>query len=129
MSMTRQALIVEEDSNLAGELESLLSGIGFTVTTIQDPTQASDTLGEHQYEFAFMNMVLPEMTWKRTLTTIKSAARTTTVMMVRCNASEGEIRLALNSGAYVALKRPMTSDQLTHLISPKNDGLLIVLRD
>ncbi|MCI0437589.1 MAG: response regulator [Chloroflexi bacterium] len=128
MSLTRQALIVEDNRDVAGELEALLNGMGFKVTTIQDPTQATETLGEHQYELAFMNMTLPEMTWKRTLTTIKSAARTTTVMMMRREASEDDVRLALNSGAYVVLNRPITSEQLSHLISPKSDGMLIVLR-
>ena len=128
MSITKQALIVDDNQEIAVELEMLLSGIGFKVTTIDDPALVEQTLGGRQYELALMNMSLPDMTWKRTLTTIKSTARTTTIIMIRRDVNEDDIRLALNSGTYVALDRPITSEQLTQLISPNNDGMMIALR-
>ena len=128
MSQTRQALIVEQDQDILAELTSLLSGLGFKVTTTEDPTEVPDTLVNREFEVAFMNMPLPDMTWKKTLKTVKTAARTTTVIMMRQSADENYLRNGLNSGAYAVLDRPLTQEQIHNLIAPQNDGLFVVLR-
>ena len=128
MSRTRQALIVEKDQDISGELASLLSGLGFKVTTTEDPTEVPDTLVNREFEVALMNMPLPDMTWKKTLKTVKSAARTTTIIMMSKSADEDVLRSALSSRAYAVLDRPLTQEQIHNLIAPQNDGLFVVLR-
>lgn len=128
MSRIRQALIVEKDQDISGELASLLSGLGFKVTTTEDPTEVTDTLVNREFEVALMNMPLPDMTWKKTLKTVKSAARTTTIIMMSKSADDDALRSALSSGAYAVLDRPLTQEQIHNLIAPQNDGLFVVLR-
>lgn len=128
MSRTRQALIVEKDQDISGELASLLSGLGFKVTTTEDPTEVTDTLVNREFEVALMNMPLPDMTWKKTLKTVKSAARTTTIIMMSKSTDEDVLRSALSSRAYAVLDRPLTQEQIHNLIAPQNDGLFVVLR-
>ena len=128
MPRRKKALIVEEDRDVAAELSSLLDCLGFTVTALQDPTLAAETLRTRLYDVALMNMTPPETTWPRTLRTVKDASRRTTVVVMRRSADEEEIRLALNAGAYIALERPLTRQQLASLISPQWDGLFVALR-
>ena len=129
MSRTRQALIVERDKDISSELMSLLSGLGFKVTITEDPTEVTDTLVNREFEVALMNMPLPDMTWKKTLKTVKSAARTTTIIMMSSESTDDDVlRSALSSGAYAVLDRPLTQEQIHNLIAPQNDGLFVVLR-
>ena len=128
MAHMKQALIVEKDLQLATELKSLLRWLDFKVTTLRDAEDLADTLGNRRYEVALVNVPLPDMTWRMTLRAIKSASRTTTVIMMTRSAGEEDVRLALNSGSYIVLDRPLTQDQFTNLISASSDGLFVVLR-
>ena len=129
MSRSKQALIVEDDRDIAGELKNLLHRMGFKVTLLEDPSQATDTLGTHQYEIALINMTLPEMSWRKTFLTVKNASKSTTVIMFSRSPDEDDIRVALNSGGYIVLDRPLSRDKLSNLISPRNDGLFVALRE
>ena len=128
MANIRQALLVEDREAVATELESLLSKLGFKVTTIQEPESVAQILESREYEVALMNMTLPGMNWRRTMLTVKSAARTTTIIAVKESPDEDDMRLALNAGSYVALERPLRQDQLANLIAPENDGIFVALR-
>ena len=131
MSRTmKQALIVEDDQDVARELSSLLNNMGFKVTTLDDATLAAEKLSTHQFEIALMNKTLPEESWQATLTAVKSASRSTTVIMMSRTANEEDIRIALSSGAYIVLDRPIDQARMTSLLaSPKNDGLFVSLRE
>jgi two-component system phosphate regulon response regulator OmpR len=128
MPETKQALIVGEDQDIAMELTSLLGGLGFDVTTLHDPAQVTQTLESRRYEVALMSRALPEMSWRNTLQTLRSASRDTTFVMITRSADEQDIRSALSAGAYVAVARPLSQEQLSHLISPKRNGLFLLLR-
>jgi DNA-binding response OmpR family regulator len=128
MAGAKQALIVEDNQDMAAELESLLTEIGFKVTTIQEPEKVAPTLECREYEIALMNMTLPGMNWRKTFTTIKNTARTTTILSIKQTPDEDDIRLALNAGSYAVFARPLTSKQLTNLLQPRNDGMFIALR-
>ena len=128
MVQTKQALIVDEDRDTAGELKVLLDSLGFKVTMLEDPNQVAETLGANQYEVALMNMTLPDMTWRRTLRTVKSAAHNTTVIMMTRSVDEDDVRNALNAGAYIVLERPLSQEQMNHVISSRNDGMFVLLR-
>ena len=131
MSRTmKQALIVEDDQDVAGELKALLNDMGFKVTTLDDATLAAEKLSTHQFEVALVNKTLPEESWQATLTAVKSASRSTTVIMMSRSANEEDIRIALSSGAYIVLDRPIGQARMTSLLaSPKNDGLFVSLRE
>ena len=128
MARMKHALIVERDLQLATELKSLLRWLDFKVTTLRDAADLAETLGNRRYEVALVNVPLPEMTWRMTLRAIKNASRTTTVIMMTRSANQEDVRLALNSGSYIVLDRPLTQDQFTNLISASSDGLFVVLR-
>lgn len=129
MSRTaRQALIVEDNKEIAEELKSILSDMGYKVTTLDNPAEVTDTLGTHQYEVALLNMQLPDMNWRTTFNTIKSASRSTTVIMMSKDPDEEDKRTALTAGAYVSMERPLDGSRFANLISPKNDGMFVSLK-
>ena len=130
MPRKRQALIVEDnaDADVTSELELLLARLGFEVTRIQELHRVEEAIGNHLYEVALLNATLPDLSWRRTLQAVKNASRTTTVIMITRHAREEDIRVALNAGAYAAVQRPLSQQQLTGLISPECDGLFVALR-
>ena len=128
MPRKRRALIVEDDADVTSELEALLNGLGFEVTRIQEPDRVEETIGNHIYEVALLNATLPDLSWRRTLRAVKNASRTTTVIVITRHAGEEDIRVARNAGAYAAVDRPLSQQQLTSLISPQCDGMLVALR-
>jgi DNA-binding response OmpR family regulator len=129
MPQTKHALIVENDQNMAGELTDLLKGIGFRVTILEDPSEAPGALESHEYEVALMNMQLPDQSWQNTLKMVREASRSTTIIMIARAPEENDVRTALNAGSYAVLERPLTKDQLTSLIAPKNSGMFVSLRE
>ena len=124
----RQALIVEDNSEIAEELKTILSDMGYKVTTLDNPAEVTDTLGTHQYEVALLNMQLPDMSWRGTFNAIKSASRSTTVIMMSKEVDEEAKRTALTAGAYGTMERPLDGARLVNLISPRNDGMFVSLK-
>ncbi len=129
MPQTKHALLVENDQDMADELTDLLKGIGFRVTILEDPTEALGALESHEYEVALMNMQLPEQSWQNTLNMVREASRSTIIIMIARAPGENDVRTALNAGSYAVLERPLTKDQLTSLIAPKNSGMFVALRE
>lgn len=128
MPRTKQALIIDDDQDVTGELKSLLNGLGYKVTTLQNASAITDAIGTRQYEVALVNMRLPDANWRRTFRAVKTASKTTTVIMMARSPDEDDVRYALNAGSYIVLNRPLSRDQLNSIISPRNDGLFVVLR-
>ena len=128
MVQTKQALIVDENHEVAEELQVILDGLDFKVTTLEDANTVAETLGTSQYEVALVNMTLPDMTWRKTLRAVKSVAQDTTVIMMTCSVDEDDVRNALHAGAYIVLERPLSQEQINHVISPRNDGMFVLLR-
>ena len=128
MVQTKQALIVDGDHDTAVELKELLDSMGFEVTTLEDPNQVTETLGTNRFEVALMNMTFPDMTWRKTFRVVKSAAHDTTVIMMARSVGEDDVRNALTAGAYAVLERPLSQEQMNHVISPRNDGMFVLLR-
>lgn len=129
MPQTKHALLVENDQDMADELTDLLKGIGFRVTILEDPTEALGALESHEYEVALINMQLPEQSWQNTLNMVREASRSTIIIMIARAPGENDVRTALNAGSYAVLERPLTKDQLTSLIAPKNSGMFVALRE
>ena len=129
MPQTKHALLVENDQDMAGELSGLLKGIGFKVTILEDPSEAPGALESHEYEVALMNMQLPDQSWQKTLSLVRDASKSTTIIIIARAPEENDVRTALNAGSYAVLERPITREQLTSLIVPKNSGMFVALRD
>ena len=129
MPQTKHALLVEDDQNMAVELSDLLKRIGFRVTVLEEPTEALGALESHEYEVALMNMQLPDQSWQDTLKTVRYASKSTTIIMIARAPEENDVRTALNAGSYAVLERPLSQDQLSNLIAPKNSGMFVALRD
>ena len=129
MPQTKHALLVEDDQNMAVELSDLLKRIGFRVTVLEEPTEALGALESHEYEVALMNMQLPDQSWQDTLKAVRNASKSTTIIMIARAPEENDVRTALNAGSYAVLERPLSQDQLSNLIAPKNSGMFVALRD
>ena len=129
MPQVKQALIVTDDRALQQELSTVLKGIGYRVTSSRDASKTQEALGNRQYEVAFIGAPLPEMSWRSTLTTLKSKSKTTRLVMVTRQVDEAEMRSALTAGAYIVLDRPVSEAKVADILSLPRDGQFVVFRD
>jgi len=129
MPQVKQALIVTADRALQQELSTVLKGIGYRVTSSRDASKTQEALGNRQYEIAFIGAPLPEMSWRSTLTTLKSKSKTTRLVMVTRQVDEAEMRSALTAGAYIVLDRPVSEAKVADILSLPRDGQFVVFRD
>ena len=124
----KQALIVKGDGDVAEELRTLLADIGFDVTTLEEPAELTARLQAGRCEVALLDAKLPDAEWRRTLRISKNASPTTTVIVLAQSATEQDVRSALRAGRYAVLRRPLTQEQITGLVSPSNDGLFLLVQ-
>lgn len=129
MPQVKQALIVTDDRALQQELSTVLKGIGYKVTATRDTSKSQEALGNRQYEVAFIGAPLPELSWRSTVTTLKSKSRTTRLVMVTRQIDEAEMRSALTAGTYIVIDRPVSEAKVSDILSLPGDGQLVVLRD
>lgn len=129
MPQVKQALVVTEDRALQQELSTVLKGIGYRVTAAGDTSKTQEALGSRQYEVAFIGARLPEMSWRSTVTTLKSKSPTTRLVMVTRQVDEAEMRSALIAGAYIVLDRPVSEAKVSDILSLPGDGQFVVLRE
>ena len=129
MPKLKQALVVTDDEEVQQELLSVLKRIGYKVTSTRDTSRTQEALGNRQYEIALIGASLPEMTWRSTVTLLKSKSRTTRLVMVTRRADEAEMRSALTAGAYIVLDRPVSEEEVADILSLPRDGQLLILRD
>jgi len=69
------------------------------------------------------------MSWRSTLTTLKSKSKTTRLVMVTRQVDEAEMRSALTAGAYIVLDRPVSEAKVADILSLPRDGQFVVFRD
>ena len=129
MPQLKQALVVTSDRVLQQELSTVLKGIGYRVTSTQDTSKTQEALGNRKYEIAFIGAPLPDMSWRSTVTILKSKSRTTRLVMVTRQVDEAEMRSALTAGAYIVLDRPVSEEKVANILALPRDGQFVVFRD
>src|SRR5262245_13545651 len=54
-------LVVDDDKDVCEYLQDFLSADGYSVSVVNDPTQALDALKEHEFHVAILDLMMPKL--------------------------------------------------------------------
>ncbi len=116
MKRDARILIVDDESNITGALESILSDEGYEIKTASSVAQASGLLREFIFDLVFTDLRLPDASGIDLLSQVKKDHPETEVVLMTAHGSLDVTIEAIKKGAYYYLEKPFTPDQVSMLI-------------
>jgi len=116
MKRDARILIVDDESNITGALELILSEEGYEIKTASSVAQASGLLREFIFDLVFTDLRLPDASGIDLLSQVKKDHPETEVVLMTAHGSLDVTIEAIKKGAYYYLEKPFTPDQVLMLI-------------
>lgn len=116
MKRDARILIVDDESNITGALELILSEEGYEIKTASSVAQAIELLREHIFDLVFTDLRLPDASGIDLLSQVKKDHPETEVVLMTAHGSLDVTIEAIKKGAYYYLEKPFTPDQVLMLI-------------
>ncbi len=118
MSVETLKVLVCDDSMLVRKkLTTVLKNLGVAeVLEAADGEQAVEMFKAHSPDLALMDIVMPKMTGVDALKAILAAEPHAKVVMASSVGTQENLRDAINAGAFDFLQKPISDEQLKHLI-------------
>jgi two-component system, sensor histidine kinase and response regulator len=103
-------LLIEDEARLRENLQLLLEGEGYRVTTAQNGMEGIKQLREASFDLVMTDLVMPEVDGFQVLEYLKTYAPETVVVVMTAYVSAGSVIDALRKGAYDYLTKPFDLD-------------------
>ncbi|HKS41447.1 MAG TPA: sigma-54 dependent transcriptional regulator [Blastocatellia bacterium] len=116
MKRDARILIVDDESNITGALELILSEEGYEIKTASSFAQAVEHLREFIFDLVFTDLRLPDQSGIDLLSQVKKDHPETEVVLMTAHGSLDVTIEAIKKGAYYYLEKPFTPDQVLMLI-------------
>ncbi|MGA9773518.1 MAG: sigma-54 dependent transcriptional regulator [Blastocatellia bacterium] len=116
MKQDARILIVDDESNITGALELILSEAGYEIKTASSVAQAITLLREFIFDLVFTDLRLPDASGIDLLSQVKKDHPETEVVLMTAHGSLDVTIEAIKKGAYYYLEKPFTPDQVLMLI-------------
>ena len=116
MKRDARILIVDDESNITGALEVILSEEGYKIKTASSVAQATGHLRESIFDVVFTDLRLPDASGIDLLSQVKKDHPETEVVLMTAHGSLDVTIEAIKKGAYYYLEKPFTPDQVLMLI-------------
>ena len=106
--MTREIMVVDDDTDLRTALQDILIGKGREVVSAKGGFQAIEMASEGNIDLIFMDIRMPGMDGVVAFLKIKEILPECIVVMMTGNAVESLIEQALSEGAKTCLSKPVS---------------------
>lgn len=118
MSVESLKVLICDDSMLVRKkLTNALKGMGVSeVYEAADGEQAVAVFKEKMPDLTLMDIVMPKMTGVDALKAILAADSKAKVVMASSVGTQENLKDAINAGAFDFLQKPITDEQLKHII-------------
>lgn len=109
-----KVLIVEDEINIIELLKFNLELRNYNVEYVEDGLEAFDLTQKTQYDFIFLDVMIPSMNGLKVLESIRDGSinQHTPIMMLTAKSSEEDIILGLELGADGYLAKPFSVNEL-----------------
>jgi two-component system, NtrC family, response regulator HydG len=125
MTKTR-VLIVDDDRDMADSLAFIIRRRGHEVTVAYDGESAVELFDAHDFDLAFLDVLLPGMNGVESFLAIRRNHPEAKIYMMTGYAPEELVRVALDGGALGALRKPVfPEDILSKLGGAERRSVLI----
>ncbi len=111
-----KALVVDDEKSLVNIFEIVLSDFGFEVDFAFSFQEAKDLIERNYYDFAILDLKLPDGSGLELLRQIKSKNSNTEVIMITAYSSSETAVEAIKSGSYDYISKPFDVDHLRRII-------------
>jgi DNA-binding response OmpR family regulator len=101
-------LVVDDDENLAGALDSGLTAEGFVVTVSLAGPEALQLALEHRFDAIVLDLMLPGLNGFRFCQLLREEGDTTPILVLTAKQGEWDEAEALDTGADDYLKKPFS---------------------
>ena len=109
--MTREIMVVDDDTDLRTTLQGILIGKGRKVVSAKDGFQAIEFASEGNIDLIFMDIRMPGMDGVEAFLKIKEILPECIVVMMTGNAVESLIEQALSKGSKTCLSKPVSIEE------------------
>jgi two-component system, NtrC family, response regulator AtoC len=116
MKINVKVLLIEDDQGSREALTILLKGNGFTVKGSSSGKDGLDLLVGERFDIVISDLLLPDMSGIEVLTRVKQESPRTEVILVTGHASAETAVLAMKSGAFDYITKPLNLDELRIII-------------
>ena len=114
--MAPKIMIVDDDENFRGTLQSVLEEEGLDVILAEDGFQAIWMVSQNQIDLVLLDVFMPGINGIEALSKIKEIHPDCTVVMMTGYALEGFIQNALLEGAKACWKKPVSIQQILKIV-------------
>ena len=111
-------LVVEDDENISGPLQTALKGRGYRVTVTKSPNDALELVEQIRFDLIFVDVNLPAMNGLDLYLAIKRITPTSVAIMITGMEDEFEAiaREAVRRNAYTVVHKPLDIDEVLELL-------------
>jgi two-component system, sensor histidine kinase and response regulator len=110
-------LLIEDESRLRDNLQTLLQSEGYCVTTAQNGAEGIKRLRQEVFDLVITDLVMPEVDGFQVLEYLKAYSPETVVVVMTAYVSAGSVIDALRKGAYDYLSKPFEFDLMKATIA------------
>ena len=112
MALTRRVLVVDDELEVAGALESRLSASGYEVSMAHDGVAGLQAVQENKPHAILLDIRMPGMDGLTVLNRLKSNAETASTPVIVLSASLHDKQVVLDNGASYFIQKPFESNSL-----------------
>lgn len=127
--MTREIniLIVDDDMDICEYMELLLQQSGYEVTTLQDPTRATDVLKKDDYHVVVLDIMMPDLNGMELLEEIRKFDNDIVVIIFTGNPTVDTAVQSMKYNVADYIKKPFDIDEFSRTLDKalREKGLLI----
>src|ERR1041384_7291178 len=120
MGMTASSsriLVVDDEATVRDALRATFSAEGFPVQTVEGAIQAIAELEKQEFDVVLADLTLPRVSGLELLDRIRQSWPQTEVIVITGQASIATAVDAITRGAYHYITKPVTPDEILHLVN------------
>lgn len=107
-----RVLIIEDDRKVASFLQRSLREEGYAADAVHDGIEGTTTAHVYDYDLLIVDIMLPGRTGYEVVRELRSAGKTTPILMLTARDAKEDIALGLDAGADDYLTKPFSLTEL-----------------
>jgi CheY-like chemotaxis protein len=119
-----KVLVVDDDMLLCWALEKQISLLNRSTHSVVTGAEALSELRSHSYDLAFLDIHLPDSDGIELLPEIRRVSPKTKIIIMSCDASEGNRQRAFAGGALQFLEKPFNLSDIHDILMGTANGYL-----
>ena len=116
MKEQASVLVVDDNSDLLNTFSLILKMKGYNVDTAEDGVSAVDKFKRRPFDVILMDLIMPRMNGVEAFRKIREINPGARIILMTAYYEEGQIKMALDEGAYRAVHKPVNVARLMEMI-------------